>query len=129
MNPFSPFSRITYPEFLSEISKKKIQALLPIVRNLYPNVQFEMVINPQTEKDSISFCGYMHGQMIVQYSFWGNEKGDIYSITAYATDFLLQTLYQTFSKQGSIWGFKIINIELDYDELPHFLDITLDTDN
>lgn len=129
MNPFNPFSKMTYPEFLSEASKKKIHALLPVVRNLYPDVQFEMVINPQTEKDSISFCGYMHGQMIVQYSFWGDEKGDIDSITAYGTDFLLQTLYQTFSKQGNIWGFKITDIELDFYEHPHFLDITLSTEN
>lgn len=129
-NPCSMFnSSSDAREYLSETSKNKIRALLPIVQKLYPDIQFEIRTLPDTAEESISFLGYMFGQKIVQYSFWGDMNGNIYSITVYSTDFLLQTLYQTFSQQGNIWGFKITHIELDRDGYPHFLDITIATEN
>lgn len=69
-NPFSMFNSSSESrEYLSETSKNKIRALLPIVQKLYLDIQFEMRTLPDTAEESIRFFGYMFGQKNIQYSF------------------------------------------------------------
>ena len=111
--------------YLSEESKRKIISLLPLVRSMYPRLNMEPMIIPATADESISFIGRDNGLVVLQYSFWGNSNGDLYSITVYSNDVTLESLLRKFSAAGHIFGFKIKSIELDDDERPPFLDIMI----
>lgn len=113
------------PCYLSNEAKKVIDNLLPLVQRMYPKLQMEKCIIPATATESISFIGKDCGVPVLQYSFWGNEKGNIYSITAYSNDITLDSLYRKFSAAGHIFGFPIKSIEIDRNETPAFLDIEL----
>lgn len=112
-------------EFLSENSRRKIDSLLPLVQHMYPNLSVVKHIVPSTASESVSFMCKDNGINVLQYSFWGDNEGNIYSITAYSNNVTLESLYRKYSYARNIFGFPIKSIEINRDDIPAFLDIMI----